>query len=421
MTDSFAINRREALRAGGFLALGFMLSGVPLARAATDPKLLRGSLRENPRLDAWIRINADGTVMLRVGKVELGQGILTAVGQICADELDVNLERVGIVSGDTAVVPNEGVTAGSFSMPNCGTAVQYAAAEVRHILLALAAEKLGTPAEGLTVEDGTIRAPSGRSVSYWELVTDQTLAREATGTVKPKSPDRYRYIGQAVPRRDLPAKFTGKRIFVHDHRPDGMVHGRVVRPPTYGSRLLRVDAAAVEALPGVVKVVRDGSFLGVVAGTERQTDAAAEALAKAAQWESKDELPGTDGIFDWLTSRKAQDIEIKNQARSGGGEPVRVIEATYLRPYHMHASIGPSLAVATFADGALTIQTHSQSVFETGRAIAEMLGLEPARVRCQHMDGSGCYGHNGADDVAADAALLARAVPGGPVRVQWSR
>jgi CO/xanthine dehydrogenase Mo-binding subunit len=416
-----AVHRRRFLQGTGALTLSF---AVPLDAALAQgaaPKRA-GDLKTTPRLSAWLRINADGTVTLMVGKVELGQGILTAVAQICADELDVDLDRIRIVSGDTALVPNEGTTAGSQSMPGCAPAVQQASAEVRGILLDLAAAKLGAPASALRVEDGVVRAPGGATATYWELVTGRELEREATGTVPLKPASEHRYIGKNVVRVDIPDKMTGEPIFLQEYRPPGMVHGRVVRPPTYSARLASVDVGPVERMPGVLKVVRDGSFLGVVAEREEQAAAAAAALDGAAAWDVQDRLPGHENIYAWLLSAKTEDKEIHLKARAGGPEPAKTLEATFERPYQMHGSIGPSAAVATMgADGTLLIQTHSQSVFETAEAIAKMLRLDPAKVRCQHLQGSGCYGHNMADDAAADAALLAVAVPGRPVRLLYSR
>src|SRR5918993_3421710 len=245
MSDRTAISRRGLLKTAGFLALGFSLTGIGVPHAIgaeNDPAELPGDLKDNPMLDAWIRINADRTVTLLVGKVELGQGVLTAVGQICADELDVDLDRLDIVSGDTSLVPDEGTTAGSQSMPGCGTAVRHAAAEVRQLLLEMAASRLGVPAGQLSVEDGTIAAQDGKTVTYWDLVTGSELHRQATGRVPVKTPDRLRYIGKPVPRFDIPDKVAGRSIFVQDHRPEGMVHGRIVRPPTYAARLAAVDA-----------------------------------------------------------------------------------------------------------------------------------------------------------------------------------
>jgi nicotinate dehydrogenase subunit B len=420
MTGALTLDRRRFMQATGFLTLAFALPGVPALQA--QQAQLPGDLRNNPLLSSWIKINADGTVTLMIGKVELGQGIKTALGQIAAEELDIAFERLVIISGDTAVGPDQGTTAGSNSMPIGGRSVQLATAEVRHILLGLAAEKLGQPIEALSVDDGTVSGANGATVTYWELVTGQALEREATGTVEPKSPSDYRIVGQSIPRVDLPDKMTGRAIFLHELRPEGMVHGRVVRPPTYRARLIEVDTGPIEAMPGVLAVVRDGSFLGVAAEREEQAEAAMGALAQAARWEVESVLPGHEGIFDWLQAQPTQDIEIKNEARSAGGEAARVVEATYQRPYHMHASLGPSAAIATLRDdGVMDIQTHSQSVFPTRKAIAAMLSVEPDKVRCQHVQGSGCYGHNLADDAPADAALLARALPGRPVRLMYTR
>ncbi len=426
-------SRRAFLKSTGFLSLAFAIpldmahsQGSPAAAAAPARPTLAGDLNRHRRLSAWLRINANRSVSLMVGKVELGQGILTALTQICADELDVDIERVQVVSGDTALVPDEGVTAGSFSMPLCGAAVQAAAAEVRALLVGLAAEKLGQPLSQLRVVDGLVQSTSGAQVAYWDLVLGEALNREATGQIAPKPANQRRYIGQSVPRTDLKAKVMGQAMFVQEHRPPGLLYGQVVRPPTYRAKLLSVDLAAARLLPGVVQVLRDGSFLGVVARREEQALAAARALTASAQWAVEPGLPGHEGIFDWLRNTPpARVIQTKLQPRPDrpdGPAVAKTLQATYQRPYQMHASIGPSAAVATLgADGVMLIQTHSQSVFETSLAIAKLLGMDATKVRCQHMQGSGCYGHNLADDAAADAALLAAAVPGQPVRLQYTR
>ncbi|MFM8767556.1 MAG: molybdopterin cofactor-binding domain-containing protein, partial [Rubrivivax sp.] len=344
----------------------------------TPAPRLPGDLQTTRMLNAWIRIlSAEQAVELRVGKVELGQGILTAVMQICADELDVDIERVRVVSGDTALVPNEGVTAGSFSMPNCATAVQQASAEVRAILLDLAAARMGQPAAGLRVQDGGIEGANGTRTSYWSLLVGESLHREATGQVKPKAAALHRYIGRSMPRPDIAAKVLGEPIFVQDQRPAGMVFGQVVRPPSYGARLLAADTGAIQAMPGVLKVVRNGSFLGVVARREAQARAAAQQLERGCRWDVPRRLPAADEMPDWLMKTPADRvIETHRQPRSNGVAVARTLEASYFRPYQMHASIGPSAAIATLgADGMLLVQTHSQSVFETALAIARMLGM----------------------------------------------
>ncbi|CAN1564010.1 Aldehyde oxidase/xanthine dehydrogenase, molybdopterin binding [Burkholderiaceae bacterium] len=424
MQQHLSISRRGFLKTTGYLSLAF---AIPLDNALsqadnTKPRL-PGDLNNNRKLSAWLRINANQTVTLMVGKVELGQGILTAVTQVCADELDIDLSRVHVISGDTALVPNEGVTAGSFSMPNCATAVQYASAEVRSILLGLAAEKLNQPLAALSVRDGKITAQNGTHIAYWDLVLGAALERDATGLVKPKPAEQHRYIGQSVPRTDLPPKILGDAVFLQEHRPAGMVFGHLVRPPTYAAKLLSVNMDMAQTMPGVVKVVRNGSFLGVIAQREEQALAAAQVLSTSAKWDVEKKLPTHEGIFDWLRNTKPNRIiETKIQPRAGGQAPAKTLAATYYRPYQMHASIGTSAAIATMgSDGVMLIQTHSQSVFETSQAIAKMLGLPPNKVRCQHMQGAGCYGHNMADDAAADAALLAMTVPGKPVRLQYTR
>ena len=424
MQHPVSATRRGFLKTTGYLSFAF---AIPLDNAqsqANTPKpRLPGDLQSNRKLSAWLRVNANQTVTLLVGKVELGQGVLTAVSQVCADELDIDFQRVQVISGDTALVPNEGVTAGSFSMPYCATAVQYASAEVRAILLALAAQKLGQPVSSLTVQDGRVSAPNGSSTHYWDLVLGEALEREATGLVNPKPIAQHRYIGKPVHRIDLTPKMLGDSQFLQEHRPAGLLFGHLVRPPTYSAQLTSVHLAPIQKMAGVVKVVRNGSFLGVIAQREEQALAAAHALSAAAKWQVEKKLPTHDGIFDWLRKTKpGRIIETKMQARVGGEPPHKTVEATYYRPYHMHASIGTSAAIAMMgADGVMLIQTHSQSVFETATAIAKMLGLDPSNVRCQHMQGAGCYGHNMADDAAADAALLAMAVPGRPVRLQYTR
>ena len=424
-------SRRQFLKSAGAVTLSF---GIPLmdvnsqSALAPDKPRLAGDLQIHRKLNAWIRIDsATQMVELRIGKVELGQGILTAVAQVCADELDVDFAKIKLISGDTALVPDEGVTAGSFSMPYCATAVQAASAEVRAILLGLAENKLNQPAAQLKVQNGLIRANNGAQISYWELVLGESLNREATGLIKPKPISEHRYIGRSVPRPDIQAKVLGEAIFVQELRPKGMLFGQVVRPPNHSARLQSVNLSRVEKMPGVVKVVRNGSFLGVIAKREAQAQAAAQALQSACEWQVPQNLPGTQEMQAWLLQTKPDVIiPTKKQARANSASantPVaRVVEAQYYRPYHMHGSIGTSAAMATLsAEGVLTVQTHSQSVFQTGAAIAKMLGLPIDKVRMQHTQGSGCYGHNMADDAAADAALLAMQVPGQSVRLQYSR
>ena len=401
----------------GGIVLAFTLD--PDALLAQAPAL-PGSLSNNKLLDAWIRINADGTATVFSGKVELGQGILTALTQIAAEELDLPLARISMISGDTGRTPNEGMTAGSQSVENSGTALRLAAAEVRAMLIELAAKRLETT-DQLSVADGVISAANGKKVTYGELASTADLHREATASVKPKPAGTHKIVGRSIPRIDIPGKVTGKATYVQDIRMPGMVHGRVVRPPMYGATLKSIDDAKTKAIPGVIAVVRDGSFLGVIAAREEQAVKAREVLAASAQWTPGPDLPDPARIFAHLKSLPAKDevIGVK-QAPTLASAP-KVLEAAYTKPYMAHASIGPSAAVAEFKDGKVTVWTHSQGVFPVRAEIAKAMKMQPADVRCVHTEGSGCYGHNGADDVALDAALLARAVPGKPVRLQWMR
>jgi CO/xanthine dehydrogenase Mo-binding subunit len=273
---------------------------------------LPGDLKLYPKISSWLRIEEGGKVRLLFGKVEIGQGIVTAAAQLAADELDIDMKRLVIVSGDTRFVPNEGVTAGSQSMQYGGVAVQIAAAELRAYLIARAAEKLGVDAAKLKVVDGTVSG-GVKSVTYWELVAGQKIDLEATGTVKVKAAKDRRYIGKKVGRLDIPPKATGALIFIQDLRPDGMLHGRVVRPPAYGAKLVSVDRD-VTTMPGVKRVVRDGSFLGVIAEREEQAMAAADALRRATTWDLPKDVPTSDTIYDWLKAQPAKLITIKDVA-----------------------------------------------------------------------------------------------------------
>jgi nicotinate dehydrogenase subunit B len=411
------LNRREFAAALGGIVLSFSLvPRLALGQQASLP----GSLNGNRMLDAWLRINPDGSATVFTGKVELGQGIVTALAQIAAEELDLPLARIKMVSGDTGQTPNEGQTAGSQSIEASGTALRMAGAEARAILLDLAAKRFGVPADALTVGDGVIAARDGRKVGYGELAGEADLHREATAKVAPKPPAEQKIVGKAVPRRDIPAKVTGGAAYVQDMRLPGMLHGRVVRPPRYGAKLERLDEAAAKALPGVTAVVRDGSFLGVIAEREEQAISARDALKKSARWSGGTELPDPAKIYQHLLSLAMEDKVIADK-QAPLPEGAKRVEATYHRPYMAHASIGPSCSVAQVQDGKLTVWTHSQGVFPLRATMAKALDMPPAAIRCIHVEGSGCYGHNAADDVALDAALLARAAPGRPVRVQWMR
>ncbi len=417
------VSRRDLLKAGTGLVVGIAYAPLlALAQGTETPAHLPGSLNGNRLLSAWLRVNPNGTVTVFTGKVELGQGIASALAQVAADELDVSYRRINMVTADTSLTPDEGFTAGSQSIEQSGTAIRFACAEARQLLLAAAAARLGVPAGDLTVADGTIVVPGGKHTTYWAVTTDTMLRREATALFKPKAAGVYALIGQSLARRDIPPKFTGGAAYLQDLRLPGMVHARVGRPPVPRAELVSLDAAALKALPGVIEVVRDGSFVAVLCEREEQAINARLALAELAVW-SRPELPPTlaDTYDRQDPELQTQDSVVYEKTAPSASLAVKQIEARYTRAFQLHASIGPSCAVAHRMDGTLTVWTHSQGVFALRSDIARALGVAPASVVCIHMEGAGCYGHNGADDAAFDAALLARAVPGRPVRVQWMR
>jgi nicotinate dehydrogenase subunit B len=423
MNAPVILDRRRVLAGGGALIVSFSMPGAfaqdapPVAPPAAKPP---GSLATTPLLDSWIRIDADGSITVFTGKVELGQGFKTAFQQIAAEELDVAFDGLKVVTADTSRTANEGYTSGSHSMQDSGTAIQNAAAQARELLVAEAARRLDQPAEHLRTENGEVIAPDGQRLGYGDLVAAEMLHVQAQPKSKLRDPATYRIMGRAIPRVDIPAKVTGGAAYVQDMRLPGMVHARVVRPPSYRAQLTECDTAAVEKLPGVVKVIRDGNFLAVAAAGEFQAIKAMHALAAAARWQETPSLPKQDDLLRVLTSMPSQDTTIFQQ-NDPSVSGTKTIEATYTRPYQSHGSIGPSCAVALSANDVMTVWTHTQGVFPDRAGIAEMLRVPPAKVRCIHVEGSGCYGHNGADDAAADAALIARALPGVPVRVQWMR
>jgi nicotinate dehydrogenase subunit B len=412
-------SRRTILKAGGGLVVGFSLPARGQGVAAEAARL-PGDLARYPSIDSWIRIDAAGRITVFTGKAELGQGLETALIQLAAEELAVDPARIHLVTADTARTPNEGYTAGSHSMQDSGTAIRAAAAQARALLVERAAARLKLPPERLSPQDGGVVAEDGRWVGYGALAAGGLL-HAAAGPHPPLVPaQRRRLIGTSLPRVDIPAKVTGGAAFVQDLRLPGMVHGRVVWPPSYRARLLRVDTTAAERLPGVLKVVRDGSYLAVIAAREFAAIAAMRALAAAARWQEEPSLPDPARLFEGLSALPAERVKVRDDL-AAMPPGARVFEASYRRAYQMHGAIGPSCAVGRFEKGALTVWTHSQGVYPLRAALAQLTALAPERIRCIQVEGSGCYGHNGADDAAADAALLAMALPGRPVRVQWMR
>jgi nicotinate dehydrogenase subunit B len=379
------------------------------------------NLAANPVLSSWIQFSPDGHVMVSPGKVEIGQGIVTALAQIAADELDVDIGRVRMVRASTAGSPNEGVTSGSLSVQQSGRAIRHACAEIRQIFLGAASDRLGVGSDALDISDGTISGPGNIRTSYWELAGEVSLDREATPGAVPKPSNQRALAGNSIQRLDIPDKVFGRRRFIHDSALPGMLHGRVLRPGMSAAELVELHENAARAVAGLVAIVRDGNFAGVVSETEDGAEAALSGLRKGATWSSGEALPDESGLADWLKTQPAEATVIDKKTAPGASQKQRTIRRQYTRPYLAHASIAPSCAMAQWRGDRVHVWTHSQGVYFLRADLALVLKLPLENITVEHMEGAGCYGHNAADDVALDAVLLAKAAGGRPVRVQWSR
>jgi nicotinate dehydrogenase subunit B len=390
------------------------------APSPSAPKL-PVSLAANPVLSSWVRFSADGHVTVSPGKVEIGQGIVTALAQIAADELDVDIGRVQMVRATTAGSPNEGVTSGSLSVQQSGRAIRQACTEIRQIFLGVAADRLGVDIDALEIKDGTIAGPGNIRTSYWELAGDVSLDREATPGAVPKRSTRRTLAGSSVQRVDIPDKVFAHRRFIHDQPLPGMLHGRVLRSELSAAKLVDLPDDRARVVAGLVAIVRDGNFAGVVSETEDGVEAALKAIRKSATWSAGATLPDESALAEWLKAQPAEPTIIDNKTASGTVEKTRTMRRQYSRPYLAHASIAPSCAMAQWTQDRVQVWTHSQGVYFLRADLALVLKLPIENITVEHMEGAGCYGHNGADDVALDAVLLAKAAGGRPVRVQWSR
>ena len=421
MSTTLLASRRDVLK-GGALVVSFSWLGLPLqALAQTAPAT--GKPIGLDQVDTFLAIDANGMVTIYSGKVDLGTGVLTALTQIAADELDVPLASVTVVQGDTALTPDQGTTWGSLTIQIGEVQIRNAAAVARNAFLELASAKLGVKSEDLTVENGIISG-GGKSVSFGDLIGGRSFALAVDHKTPPKTkdPKDFKLVGTAVRRIDIPAKVTGTFTYMQDFSVPDMLHGRVVRPPAIGASLESVDENSVRGIPGLVKVVREGNFLAAVAENEWAAIKAARNLK--ATWSKWEGLPEKAKLFEHVRATKVANDEVTgtvgNTADAMAKEGLKHLSATYDFAIHTHGSIGPSCAVAEFKDGKLTSWSASQATHDLKKQLAKMFGLPLENVRCIYVEGSGCYGRNGHEDAAADAALLAKAV-GKPVRVQWSR
>jgi len=413
-------SRRDFLKTAGCLSIGFSLFHRYDGMAALPQELPR-SLRRYPEINAWLQVLEDGRVRVLTGKIELGQGIRTAVAQVAAEELELGMEQVTVTLAATGITPNEGYTSGSMSIETSAMAIRHAAAAARQQLLELAAEKLQVPATQLQLANGRVSAAEGKRALTFAEILD---GRELTGTIrlplqlKPKHD--YKLSGKSVPRQDTRHIAAGAPVYVHDLRFPGMLHARVVRPPAYQAKLLGYDEQAVKAsVPALEKIVVNGSFLGVIAPGEYLAIQAQQALAKNARWSDAPPLAGGDALPAYLATLPVRSENVITKGQRINSSPS--LQARYFKPYTMHGATGPSCAVALYDKGQLHVWTHSQGVYPLQGALADMLDLPAERIHVTGVPGSGCYGHNGADDVAAEAALFAMALPARHVRLQWSR
>src|SRR5262245_47944539 len=416
--------RREVLR-GGALTIGFLFAaapGNPLLKGAAAQTAGSDARTLDPKeVDAFLAIKSDGTVTLYCGKVDLGQGLRIAIRQIAAEELGIGVDKIELIEGDTALTPNQGRTSGSNGIQRGGMQIRQAAATARKALIELAAQRLNGKSEDLVALDGTVRPKAGGvGFSFAELIGTRRFDLKLDPNAPLKNPADYTLVGRSLPRPDVPAKCTGAHIYMHDFTVPGMLNARVIRPSAIGASLNFVDESSIKDIPGA-RVVRVKDLLAVVAEDEWTAVLAARALRT--QWSSGSGLPVQDDLAAALRNDPSlTDQMLINKGAAAQSRPrdAKALAATYFWPMQSHASIGPSCVVATVTADAATVWTASQGTHGNREAFARFLGLPREKVRLIYLDGSGCYGMNGHEDAAADAAILSRAVSR-PVRVQWSR
>jgi nicotinate dehydrogenase subunit B len=418
-------SRREFLRGSGALVVTYAAATTARpALAAQGPFDTRVQQVDPRRLDAWIAIAADGRVTAYTGKCELGQGMQTAQMQLVAEELSVPFERVSLVQCDTSITPDQGTTSGSQSTPGNfnDQNLALAAATAREALIAMAARRLGLPAADLAAVDGAVvaRTDASRRATYGELIGARRFDLPLSATARRKPQADWKVLGTSQPRVDIAAMVTGQLEYVQHVRVPGMLHGRVVRPPAVGATLVSVDERSIRGIPGIVRVVVRKNFVGVVAESQWRAIQAAGALK--ASWTRGAGLPRQADFYTRLRSQPSRDALLVDSGSvdEALARATTVLRSTYVHPYQMHGSIGTSCAVADVRDGSATVWSSTQSAYPLRSGVAMLLGMPAGSVRVVFVRGAGCYGINGADTVAYDAALMSQAA-GRPVRVQLSR
>lgn len=414
-------SRRDFLKSGGALVIGFSLRGVSSAQDHS------GGVAGPPdakQIDTWLAIHSDNTATVYIGFAELGQGNSTALLQVAAEELDLEMSQVKTVRLDTNITPNQGGTYSSASIQRGGPQVRTAAAEARLALLKMASAKLGAPVEQLTISKGIVSGPGGARVSYGELIGDRQFHLAFTGSAPVKTPADYKLVGKSVARNDMPAKVAGKYEYMQHQHVANMLHGRIVRPRGQGAygdgvKILNVDEASIREIPGA-RILRKGDFLAVVAPKEYDAVKAAQKLKVT--WDQKAALPGNDALYQKMRSGETQDREVtkRGDAAAALSSAAHTVSMNCNGPYQMHACFGPNCAVADVKPDSALVMCSTQDVYGTRGGVARVLGLPADKVRVQYHDGAGTYGHSCYDDVAQAAALMSQ-LAGAPVRLQFMR
>lgn len=416
------MNRRNFLKNTGCLAIGFSFNASFIDGPSPMLQELPASIKRTPNINAWLEVLANGHVRIFTGKLELGQGISTAISQVAAEELDLDMEIVEIVLADTARTPDEGYTVGSGSIEQSAMAVRFAAAAARQKLLELAALQLNVPVTQLTMRNGTISTRTGNSsITFNELLNGKQITDKVQAPVALKPKEDYKLVGKAIHRSDINRMVRGEQHYIQDLRFPGMVYASIVRPPAYEARLQQLDEKELQkTIPGILKTVVNGSFVGVIAKEEYQAIKAQRWLQQHSKWTPGDKLPAGAEMIGYIKSLPTKDEKVAEKGNIST-DSTGWIKAQYYKPYHMHGSIGPSTALAIYENDQLHVWSHSQGIFSLLESLAKLLKLPEDKIHVTGVPGSGCYGHNGADDVAADVALLAMAYPGKHIRLQWTR
>ena len=425
LTSSHSSSRRNFLKQTGTLIISFPLLSSCLTNAAEAEILaeLPGSLRRFPNINSWLQVLADGRVRIYSGKVELGQGIRIAIKQVAAEELDMELDQVEIVLAETGLTPNEGYTAGSASIRNSAMAVRYAAAAARQKLLELASVKLKIAADKLHFSNGLIHTSDRKQqLSFAQILDGRQIEDEVKLPVPLKPKSEYRFVGKAIKREDGHQIVSGKAYFIHDLQFPGMLHARILRPKNYQSVLESLDEnAAKAAVPGIVKIVRNGNFLGVITQSEYQAEQAIKALDKHSRWTQPAIFPEQSQLAQHIKQIAEAPKRVHDKGQVDSQSDSKTHKSAYFKPYTMHGSMGPACGIALYDGKVLHVWSHSQGVYPLREALKSMLELTDEQVHVISSPGAGCFGHTVADDAAADAALLAMTHPGHHIKVQWSR